>query len=121
MIHRSGHLGFRPVLKALYSIYWNFVQVQRVMHSRVPEDAVTVIQAFTQDIERDPMIKLAEAIQRHHEAIRTPHVTEQGTITSTTTSTVPAIPQLSSAIRTHHDAFQSYPEAPEETISTTEG
>jgi ankyrin repeat protein len=85
MIHRSAHLGFRPVLKALYSIYWNFVQVQRALHSSVPEDAVNVIEAFTQDIERDAMVKLAKAIKRHHEALGSTHSTEQGTITSTTT------------------------------------
>ena len=120
MIHRSAHLGFRPVLKALYLIYWNFVRVQRALHSSVPEDVVTFIEAFTQELERDAMVKLAEAIQRHQEALGSTHVTEQSTVTSTTTTTVPAIPQISRAIGSHRDAFQSYPEAPEKTISTTE-
>ena len=63
LIRRSADLGFRPVLKDIYSIYWNTVQVKRDrMHVRVPDDIFTASHTFDQNFEHDAMVELTEAI-----------------------------------------------------------
>ncbi len=73
MIHRSSHLGLRPVLKALYSIYRRTLEIQGVsMHFRIPDELLTAIGATLVNIEHEAMDQLSLAIRRHREVLQSP-------------------------------------------------
>lgn len=88
MIHRSAHLGLRPVLKALYNIYWRASQDKRTrMRLRLPDEVLTLIDTFWEDtlgaysnLENSAMAELETAIQRHHRPLES-----IDTMTTTTT------------------------------------
>jgi hypothetical protein len=86
MIHRSAHLGFRPVVKALYIFYRKAVEIKRVReHLRVPEELLTTIVTSEVNFERESMIQLSLTIRRHHESSKLVGIAEQSTTMSTTT------------------------------------
>ena len=71
MTQRSAHLGFLPVLKAIYTIYRRTVEIHRVVeHFRVPSEIRTSTGISAPTLEQhDAMVELSLAIRRHRAAL----------------------------------------------------
>ena len=89
MIHRAAHLGFRPVVKAIYSVYRRTAELQNAgKHLRVPYEVETLIDTLSgvdSTFESRAMAELASAIQRHRRSLEPITETAQSTMTFTTT------------------------------------
>jgi hypothetical protein len=74
MIHRASPLGLRPVVKALYTIYWKTYEAQLSLRGlRTPEGLKTIIHSFDKgplgiytDLKSRAMAKLGEVIKKRH-------------------------------------------------------
>ena len=74
MIHRASPLGLRPVVKALYTIYWETFKGQLSLRGlRIPEGLNTIIHSFDKgplgiytDLESRAMSTLGEEIKKRH-------------------------------------------------------
>jgi ankyrin repeat protein len=91
MIHRSFRVGFRPVVKAIFTIYWEEVKAQKYLESRLPEDTVSYIRGhvnpslgiYGRNFRERALKMLAISTKRHSEEYPTttteeyPDTTEQ--------------------------------------------
>ena len=90
MMQRSAHLGFLPVLRAVYTFYRRTLEVQRVVkHSRVPSELLTSMDASFLNFEHEAMVELSLAIRRHRAALARIHLGQETTFISTTTEIFP--------------------------------
>ena len=93
MIHRSAHLGFQPVLKALYTFYFRALLDKRVRNRlRLPDEVLTLIDTFWEgslgaysNLEINAMAEFESAIQQQRRVLESINETEQITVASSST------------------------------------
>jgi len=77
MIHRASPLGLRPVVKALYTMYWKTYEAQLSLRGlRAPETLHTIIHSYDKgplgiytDLKARAMARLGVAIRRHYKVL----------------------------------------------------